>query len=87
MERDGGSAGARTQDQYLKRVLLYQLSYRPGRLRGAGMVLLEVGGVQLARVYACWYAVGSCTPAASKPARRRRQESHRPQARPSPSAW
>ena len=26
----GGSAGARTQDQYLKRVLLYQLSYRPG---------------------------------------------------------
>lgn len=28
----GGSAGARTQDQYLKRVLLYQLSYRPGNL-------------------------------------------------------
>ncbi len=26
---NGGSAGARTQDQYLKRVLLYQLSYRP----------------------------------------------------------
>src|SRR6185369_2451201 len=26
---DCGSAGARTQDQYLKRVLLYQLSYRP----------------------------------------------------------
>jgi hypothetical protein len=29
--RVGGSAGARTQDQYLKRVLLYQLSYRPVR--------------------------------------------------------
>jgi hypothetical protein len=43
--RDGGSAGARTQDQYLKRVLLYQLSYRPGLLRGAGMVLLEFRNV------------------------------------------
>ena len=32
--RNGGSAGARTQDQYLKRVLLYQLSYRPVRWRG-----------------------------------------------------
>ena len=31
---NGGSAGARTQDQYLKRVLLYQLSYRPVRWRG-----------------------------------------------------
>jgi hypothetical protein len=31
---NGGSAGARTQDQYLKRVLLYQLSYRPVRPRG-----------------------------------------------------
>jgi hypothetical protein len=47
---NGGSAGARTQDQYLKRVLLYQLSYRPVRLvygkslrspplRGGGMIL------------------------------------------------
>ena len=42
---NGGSAGARTQDQYLKRVLLYQLSYRPGRLRGGGMVLLEIRNV------------------------------------------
>ena len=33
--RNGGSAGARTQDQYLKRVLLYQLSYRPVRRRPA----------------------------------------------------
>ena len=29
----GGTAGTRTQDQSLKRALLYQLSYRPDRPR------------------------------------------------------
>jgi hypothetical protein len=30
---DGGTAGTRTQDQSLKRALLYQLSYRPNERR------------------------------------------------------
>lgn len=43
-------------------------------------------GKKVAHPLQDWYAVGSATPACSNPARRKRQESHRPQARPASSA-
>ena len=79
-----GTAGTRTQDQSLKRALLYQLSYRP-KERKARIIAELPGQFTTITLYA--YTVGSATPAAANPAARKRQESHFPQARPVASAW
>ena len=40
----GGTAGTRTQDQSLKRALLYQLSYRPNQARMIAEVRNQITG-------------------------------------------
>jgi hypothetical protein len=78
---NGGTAGTRTQDQSLKRALLYQLSYRPNEAR----MIAELRRQFTAKYQR--YRVGSGMRAAANPAARRRQESHLPQAAPSSAAW
>lgn len=41
---DGGTAGTRTQDQSLKRALLYQLSYRPNQARMIAELGVQITG-------------------------------------------
>src|ERR1700720_1307828 len=41
---NGGTAGTRTQDQSLKRALLYQLSYRPNQARMIAEVRNQITG-------------------------------------------
>lgn len=47
----------------------------------------QQGFGRAAACQAVWYRVGSDSPAAAKPSRRKRQESHLPQAWPRLSAW
>ena len=41
---ESGTAGTRTQDQSLKRALLYQLSYRPNQPRMIAELRLQIIG-------------------------------------------
>jgi hypothetical protein len=77
----GGTAGTRTQDQSLKRALLYQLSYRPNQARMIAELRRRFTGIAIQR-----YRVGSGMRAAANPAARKRQESHFAQAAPSAPA-